>query len=345
MPVTTNIDSTRALLLIDASIESYYALDAHDPARCNCSAERVKPPDGYDLVDCWTGIDTVFGTYNVVECFGLVFRSQATPYTYIFAFRGTYSLLDALGDAEFWEKDPFVPFSSPATTPGAAVASGFWSIYHSSLPGTPSMQAQLFSLLDKYHGSDKPIGQLLITGHSLGAALCELFTLDLACSSYRELEYVNYNYACPRVGNAAFAQFYNSQPREQEPATRTLRIQNTYDIVPGNPPELLDYQHIGDAYLLAFYNKDAGYLDPRAKLWDHQALNYQAVLSCASQSPTGICVNPGLPVDTDAETLVSIEPDPSTLCWFMSATGIPVPASEVAKATIGYPPVAPRHRR
>jgi len=152
---------------------------------------------------------------------------------------------------------------------------------------------------------------------------------------------VNYNYACPRVGNSAFAQLYNSQPREQDPATRTLRIQNTYDLVPCAPPELLDYQHVGDAYLIAFYNKDAGWVDPLAKYYDHQALNYQAVLACAFQSPQGICINNNLQVRTSAETLVSLKPDPSTLCWFVSAAPARVPATAAAEPASVVPPVVP----
>jgi triacylglycerol lipase len=62
MPVTTNIDPSLASLLIDASIESYYAFDPHAPAKCN--PQNVTPPTGYDLVDCWTGIDTVFSILN-----------------------------------------------------------------------------------------------------------------------------------------------------------------------------------------------------------------------------------------------------------------------------------------
>lgn len=74
---------------------------------------------------------------------------------------------------------------------------------------------------------------------------------------------------------------------------------------------------IGD---LAFYNKNAGYVDPMAKYYDHQALNYQAVLTCAFQSSDGICLNDNK-VPTDAETLVSLKPDPTTLCqWWPTPT-------------------------
>jgi hypothetical protein len=326
MPVTTNIDPAIASLLIDASIESYYALDPHAPAKCN--PRNVTSPTGYDLVGCWTGVDTVFSISNQVECFGVVFRSQAAPYTYIFSFRGTYSMLDVLEDADFWEQDYFVPFQA-SPSPEAKVSSGFWSIYNTAVSGTHSMQKQLFDLLGKYHASAQPIHRLLITGHSLGAALCELFTLDLALSAYRDITYSNYNYASPAVGNPAFAELYDSQPREKDPATQTLRIQNTYDRVPCSPPDIIPgcvYQHVGAAYLIAFYNTD--WVTPYALLYNHQALNYQAVLACAFTSQGGVCLNDNLPVPSDGETLVSLQPDPLTLCSLLLQTQTPgIPAA------------------
>jgi len=344
MPVTTKIDPSLAALLIDASIESYYALDPHAPDKCN--PKNVTPPTGYDLVDCWTGIDTVFSILNQVECFGVVFRSQAAPYTYVFAFRGTYSMLDVFEDASFWEQEYFTPFqASPSSE--AKVARGFWSIYNTAVSGTPSMQQQLFGLLDKYHASAQPIHRLLITGHSLGAALCELFTLDLALSDYRDLAYSNYNYAGPQAGNPAFAELYDSQPREKNPATQTLRIQNTYDIVPCSPPNFPlfpAYQHVGAAYLTAFYNKNASWIDPYALLYAHQALNYQAVLACAFASPGGVCINDNLFVPSDGETLVSVQPDPSTLCSLAFQEQAARALETVSRDRPASPKVAPNPR-
>lgn len=109
-----------ALLLVDASIESYYAYDPHAPARR--SPRLVTPPVGYYLVDCWTGLDTVFGSFPQVECFGVVFRSQAMPYSYVFAFRGTYSMLHVLEDMEFWEQQAFVSSRAPRPVAGVQVA-------------------------------------------------------------------------------------------------------------------------------------------------------------------------------------------------------------------------------
>jgi hypothetical protein len=55
-------------------------------------------------------------------------------------------------------------------------------------------------------------------------------------------------------------------------------------------------------------------------LYAHQALNYQAVLACAFASQGGVCINDNLLVPSDGETLVSLQPDPSTLCsWLLQA--------------------------
>lgn len=313
MAITTAIDPTLGLLLVDASIQAYNAYDANVPAVCNPGC--VTPPAGYDVVDTWTGVDPLFfATYSAVECYGVVFRSTAPPYTYIFAFRGTYSMLDLTEDL-FFEWSSFRTHTGQLQR-GAHVVSGFWSIYATAAGKTPSMQSQVFALIDRYQRSAKPISRLLITGHSLGGCLAELFTLDLALSTYGSIPYFHYNYAAPRVGNSGFKKLYDGQARELNPATRTLRIQNTYDIVPCYPTSWVGFEHVGDAYLVAFYNAASGWFDRNAKFYDHSAVNYRAVLECAFKSPGGVCINNALNVPTDAETLVSKEPDPSTLCWF-----------------------------
>lgn len=55
-------------------------------------------------------------------------------------------------------------------------------------------------------------------------------------------------------------------------------------------------------------------MNPKAKFYDHQAFNYQAVLDCAFKSPGWVCLNDALKVPADGETLVSLKPDPNTLC-------------------------------
>jgi hypothetical protein len=113
--------------------------------------------------------------------------------------------------------------------------------------GAHRLHHQLFGLVDKYQASDKPISQLHITGHSLGSALSELFTLDMA-QCRPEIVALNINYACPRVGEKGFVNFYEGQKLQQDPATQTLRVQNSYDVVPCAPPGVaglpLDNQHL-----------------------------------------------------------------------------------------------------
>lgn len=63
MSTTTKVDPSLAPLMVDASIESYYAFDPHDPVRFD--PQGITPPPGYDLVDCWTGIDTIEDAYLI----------------------------------------------------------------------------------------------------------------------------------------------------------------------------------------------------------------------------------------------------------------------------------------
>ena len=179
----TNIketNKTKTLLLIEASLQAYHAFDEKHPT--TCQNDKIISPIGYDFVECWSGVDSLFSRDKTVEIFGAVFRSTTAPYTYIFAFRGTTSILDILDDLGA-EQTNFTTYAPEVDIPsGVKVESGFFDVYSTSDGSTPSMQDQLFQLIDKYGSSNQPIHELFITGHSLGSALCELFTLDIALS-------------------------------------------------------------------------------------------------------------------------------------------------------------------
>ncbi len=294
------LDQMTARVLIAASISAYDAYDVNKPGTCKALHDIPAPP-GYHAVATFTGYDTVFGGWDTQdECYGVVFCSDGgRPSSYIFAFRGTGSLIDGIDELLGATTVPFVPFGGSPVMPRAGVESGFWSIYTSSFKSTPSMQSQVFALLQRF----QPIDQLYITGHSLGGALAELFTLDVALSSRASIPYANRNYASPRVGDAAFAALYNRQSREQNPSTRTIRVQNSYDLIPCVPPEDVGFHHVGEALLVAFYNK-YWYLNPTsAKYDDHSALNYQAVLNCAF-ARGGQCLSDALPSPVNKQTLM-----------------------------------------
>lgn len=294
------IDKTKVLRLIEASIQAYKAFDSDEPEVCQVN--KIIPPEGFEFIDSWSGYDSIRGVDKHAEVYGVVFRSQKSPENYIFAFRGTtgtYDILDDLGV----EKKAFVAHAGNVPS-GVEVESGFFDIYSVSTGEIPSMQQQLFQLIDKY-----AIQQLSITGHSLGSALSEIFTLDIALSR-PDVKTSTINYACPRVGNNEFVTFYEKQAAQQDPKTRTLRVVNTEDKVPCGPPESLGYKHASGAYFISFY-EDGGieerYFDLLAR---HKAYNYQAVLMCAAESADGFCVSSGIVVHASSDSITSQKPDP-----------------------------------
>lgn len=318
---TADLDQSqrdRALLLAEASIQAYYAYDSKKPTACNSA--NVKSPQGYKVVDCWTGVDRDLLYGETVECYGVVFQSLKPPYKYIFAFRGTDSPTDKVDDIDF-EFTAFKPYKKDIPVPsGVKVESGFYNIYSDSdsKSNTPSMQEQVFALVDKYAASDKPIHELCITGHSLGCTLSTFFTLDLALSKPEIKNVISYNYASPRVGNPDFVEFYDRQAPQKDPKTRTLRIQNLYDKIPCAPFNDQGYQHLPYAYLVSFYRDfrfDIGHIRGKLDIVNnHSMLNYQIVLACTFNSKTGYCEET---FESDkGKRMRSIKPstDPSIVC-------------------------------
>jgi triacylglycerol lipase len=297
-------------ILMTASLQAYAAFDDSCPA--TCQKDAIKPPENFDCVCCWSGIDSLFTEDKTEEIFGVVFRSQKAPYTYIFAFRGTASILDALDDLGA-EHRSFKPYDSRVSVSSEVKAeAGFYDIYTEQTATVKPMQQQLFELLDEFQQSDKPIGELWITGHSLGSSLSTLFSLDVGLSR-PEIRATNMNFACPRTGNQAFVDLFEQTLKPHN----TLRVQNTYDAVPCVPFEDLGYAHTPWALLVAFYEE--GLLDHDNLLARHSALNYQTVIQCAEQSPNGYCVNYHLTDQNNKDQLIAVQPSSQNLCDFFTA--------------------------
>ncbi|MEW8236715.1 MAG: lipase family protein [Candidatus Thiodiazotropha taylori] len=280
------LNAERIELLIECSIQAYNALSETQIAQC--AVDKVIAPAGFELIDSWSGVDSLFGREKTVETYGVVFRSRSAPWRYVFAFRGTDSALDMLDDCGV-EPQAFVPFGSDAPVPDQVrVESGFNDIYTSGNGSVAAMQTQLFALIDQYQRSSQKPSEIYITGHSLGGALCQLFTLDLALSR-PEISAENINFASPRVGNKAFVEFYAAQSHHP-----TLRVVNVHDAVPHLPPTELGFRHHSSVYLIAFHTTDIlGKLDLKVA---HSSDNYQAVISCARRSGVGGCNNKRLQV-------------------------------------------------
>lgn len=252
------LDTTLTLALTQASIAAY----------ADYKNQPIVPPPNYKFVARWTGWDAIL-FLGSVEKYGLLFESTVDPGTYIFAFRGTDSDMDIYEDVHFETVD-FVP-SAGSVTPTPHVAGGFYGIYNSKGGDMiQSMREQLFALLTQY--SPK---QIYITGHSLGAALSQLFTLDLAISKPTAAPVLNINFASPMVGTSNWKTAYDANV----PAANSIRCYNYWDYVPSLPPsEFIGYTSVGGGFRTAFYVKGEWFVHELSR---HSIVNLQTVLTHA----------------------------------------------------------------
>jgi triacylglycerol lipase len=142
----------------------------------------------------------------------------------IVAFRGTEFLHDWLDNFDFIPA-PYAPIPGRGT-----VHEGFQLVYY-------AIRASLRNLVQQNAPKCK---DLLITGHSLGGALCALAAPDLL-NDIDHLSPVVYTWAEPRVGHDDFVSFLNTH------VNVCYRIVNVWDVVPHLPPDLAGYEHEGSS--------------------------------------------------------------------------------------------------
>jgi predicted lipase len=115
------------------------------------------------------------------------------------------------------------------------VHEGFYYIFNSA---QDTFTASIASLAGKL--KDGRATGLVVTGHSLGAALATLFPLSIFASDWFKgsgLKGMNvYALATPKAGKKNFVKAYNAVA-----ALETFNIQNTVDVVPKVPPEALGF--------------------------------------------------------------------------------------------------------
>lgn len=234
-------------------------------------------PPGYNAVNYFTGWDDWFWDYGREERFGLIFKSKTVAGRFIVAFRGTDSDSDALEDA-FFEYSTFQPYRNFASPVADDVSAGFNGIYSTKGSSmTQTMQQQIFSIL---LSQPQQMTEVYITGHSLGGALSQLFTLDMRVS-FPNVNIQTINFSSPKVGGSDWAAACQNAGATQ----RITRVINYWDIVP-DVPQTIDifdqYVSIGAEFRTAFYG---GYL-PMDALPRHRLLNLQVVLNnCLPRTP------------------------------------------------------------
>lgn len=164
-------------------------------------------------------------------------------------FRGTQSLQEWMVDFSFGQLVPqpkahrqtLMPLpenksfrSMRVNGPEVRIHKGFLNTYN-------KIRAVIIDFLK----ANPQLTQIIISGHSLGAALAVVCGYDLMQEGYMSKTIV-YVFACPRVGNIAFSESFR---------TPCFRVTNLADVVPtmplsvmpdpDHPKQVLLYQHVG----------------------------------------------------------------------------------------------------
>jgi hypothetical protein len=165
--------------------------------------------------------DTIYSkTTDILGFVGLL-HSAKTIYV---VFRGSSSLLNWVDDFEI-RKVPYTTFLPECSN--CKVHHGFYRTTLSIKTSTINAVTRLKKLYPKY--------QIICTGHSLGAAVTQLVSLEL--KKVGILTSV-YNFGQPRVGDINYSRFANKQIKD------FWRFTHNKDIVVHIPPRKdLDYYH------------------------------------------------------------------------------------------------------
>ena len=256
-------------------VQAAYTMFRRDPSKLRPEPQPGDIPDGWEL-GAWIHMSDFILNLKDPEFYGIDCHEIANPDSRIIAIRGTEGAIEWIDDAAALP----TPFRQVPST--GRVASGFDRIYSSlkvvkrqlaedrkedrkleaaAAPGTPpppetfagSFAEQLDQLAiarETARGIRRSAGEarrprpMVVTGHSLGAALTTLFVMEN--DSKRKFDITtSCTFASPRVGNLEFARAFDLLPID------SWRIVNTLDIVPKLPPHIplmLEYDHVDTAY-------------------------------------------------------------------------------------------------
>lgn len=122
-----------------------------------------------------------------------------------------------------------VPFESVSLTVGIKVHSGFQQTFQRS---ASSIASTVVSSLQSTGSTN-----ILVTGHSLGAAIATLDSAFLSQNVPSGTTITTKVFALPRVGDQAWANYLDSLPLS------LVHVSNQHDPVVSLPPRLLSFQH------------------------------------------------------------------------------------------------------
>jgi hypothetical protein len=257
-------DAARLGLLV------HCAQDMFDSDPVNPVADARIANAGWDVVAHVRGGEPEFVpnaplALKVGEVFiGFLARNVADPNRYAVAIRGTGDFMEWAIDADF----PSVDFD--AAVPGARVEKGFMDLYAT---------LKLYDLGGSAVGADMvdgilqiaPAGPIVVTGHSLGAAIATYLSLALATAAPGRVQAALFD--SPRTGNKAFADHFAAMVADYTLYNYGL------DVVPRVPftlPPPLDYVTLPNAIVFGPHQSEA---DVHVDIGcNHYILDYIAML-------------------------------------------------------------------
>ncbi|MCJ1321499.1 hypothetical protein MMC15_006844 [Xylographa vitiligo] len=115
------------------------------------------------------------------------------------------------------------------------VHDGYWKSWH-------EIKDRIIPLLEKAV-KEHPDYRIIITGHSLGAAIATLAAAEIRMIGSHYMKFTElYSYGSPRIGNRALAAFLSMQSK------LSYRITAGDDPIPRMPGAILGYRHVSPEY-------------------------------------------------------------------------------------------------
>ncbi|KAI0355721.1 alpha/beta-hydrolase [Trametes cingulata] len=173
---------------------------------------------------------------------GFFIASDPDSQTIVVAHQGTdpHKILSIANDIEFAQVDANTTLFPQA---GSDVQ------LHSGFQDTQGRTADLVMSTVQSGLSSTGFKRVLVTGHSLGAAVASLDAAMLRMALPDDVEVDSVVFGLPRVGNQAWADLFDSMFPE------FIHVTNQDDIVPTVPPHALNFEHpSGEIHITAVNN-------------------------------------------------------------------------------------------
>ena len=319
-PSATQGFDPQAAVLYGQLVQAAYTMYDANPADLTPAPTAI--PAGYELVAWIQMQDFVIGSTGPVF-YEFIVQSTENANRFVVALRGT-------SDGVEWWDDANAVFKTPFKIPNCGrIGSGFARIYNTlevvertagdaavmaphSLRAAGGFSAQIADLIGRRAPAAAHVAGLSaeasveVTGHSLGAALATLYTMENACTN-KITNPAICTFASPRVGDADFVSAFNAL------GLTSWRIVNQPDIVPNLPPKSFGFAEVDTVQQYSSFGK----VRSSVTCW-HSLATYLSLIdptlqldsACCLPAPAARVQSPAAPA---AASVISVPAGASTI--------------------------------